>query len=167
MGDDAILQDDNARPTERDWCAISLRERASREWTGLHAAQTPTPLNICGINSAGLCGRESRMQRHWQVCVKYWLMSGMSFHSSESRSLSTARGCGARRWCRHLGRPPNTEPWSCHWNQWTLMKSKIPVTINIKIHANKAPATSFVYVLLWLKWWRFYEIKWFELMWWI
>ena len=35
-----------------------------------------------------------------------------------------------RRWCRHLGRPPDTDPWSFHWNQWTLIKSKIPVTIN-------------------------------------
>ena len=45
-------------------------------------------------------------------------------------------------------RPPYTEPWSCHWNQWTLMKSKIPVTISMKIHANEAPATSFVYVFV-------------------
>ena len=45
-------------------------------------------------------------------------------------------------------RPPDTEPWSCHWNQWTLMKSKIPVTISMKIHANQAPATSFVYICL-------------------
>ena len=51
-----------------------------------------------------------------------------------------------RRWCRHLGCPPDTEPWSFHWNQWTLIKSKIPVIINMKIHANQAPAISFVYV---------------------
>ena len=71
-----------------------------------------------------------------------------------------------RRWCRHLGRPPDTEPWSFHWNQWTLIKSKIPVTINMKIHANQAPAISFVYVFYnkfaWICLWRFCEIKWFE-----
>ena len=60
---------------------------------------------------------------------------------SQLVSSSTAWGCGARRWCRHLGRPTDTaEPWSCHWYQWTMMKSKIPVTISIKIHANQAPA---------------------------
>ena len=79
---------------------------------------------------------------------------------SQLVSSSTAWRCGARRWCRHLGRPPDTQPWSCYWNQWTLMKSKIPVTISIQIHhGNQAPATSFV-SLLWLMW--FFEIKWFE-----
>ena len=81
------------------------------------------------------------------------------------------------RWCRHLGRPPDTEPWSCHWHQWTWMKWKIPVTISMKIHANQAPATSLILwksmqikplslhlfmSLLWLMWWTFCEIKCFE-----
>ena len=83
---------------------------------------------------------------------------------SQLVSSSTAWGCGARRWCRHLGRPPDTEPWSCHWNQWTLMKSKIPVTISMKIYANQAPATSFFMPLLWLMWWTFCEIKWLRVL---
>ena len=86
---------------------------------------------------------------------------------SQLVSSSTAWGCGARRWCRHLGRPPDTEPWSCHWNQWTLMKLKIPVKISMismKIHANQAPATSFCMPLLWLIWWTFCEIKWLRVL---
>ena len=50
-------------------------------------------------------------------------------------------------WCRHLGRSPDTDPWSFRWNQWKMTKSKIPLTINMQIHENyQAPAISFVYV---------------------
>ena len=47
-------------------------------------------------------------------------------------------------------------------NQWTLMKSKITVTISMKINANQAPTISFFMNLLWLMWWTFCEIKWFD-----
>ena len=113
----------------------------------------------------------------WRVNKEHVPLCGvMSFVLSWS-AHQQAWGCGARRWCRHLGRPPDTEPWSCHWHQWTLMKSKIPVTISMKIHANQAPAASLIlwkfmqikplslYLfmsLLWLMWWTFCEIKWFE-----
>ena len=41
---------------------------------------------------------------------------------------------------------PIPSPDHFHWNQWTLIKTNIPVTINMKIHANQAPAISFVNV---------------------
>ena len=122
---------------------------------------------------------QNEHQWSWRVNKEHVPLCGvMSFAlCSQLVSSSTAWGCGARRWCRHLGRPPDTEPWSCHWHQWTLMKWKIPVTISMKIHANQAPATSLILwksmqikplslhlfmSLLWLMWWTFCEIKWFE-----
>ena len=96
------------------------------------------------------------MQWSWSVHKhkEHVLLCGVMSFVLQLVSSSTAWGCGAsidlcnsmgaRRWCRHLGRPPNTEPWSSHWNQWTLMKSKIPVTISMKFYANQAPATSFL-----------------------
>ena len=51
---------------------------------------------------------------------------------SAGQLINSMRMRYCRLWCRHLGRPPDTEPWSCHWNQWTLMKSKIHVTISMK-----------------------------------
>ena len=109
-------------------------------------------LKSCKMNTSG----------HEDSIKNMFLCVELNVFCSQLVSSSTAWGWGARRWCRHLGRPPDTEPWSCHWNQWTLMKWlkwKIHVTISIKIHANQAPATSFV-SLLWLMW--FCEIKWFE-----
>ena len=96
-------------------------------------------LKSCKMNTSG---HEESIKKMF-FCVELCLCSQLV-------SSSTAWGCGAWRWCWHLGRPPDTEPWSCHWNHWTLMKSKIPVTIpvSMKIQANQAPATSFVYVFV-------------------
>ena len=101
---------------------------------------------------------QNERQWSWRVNKEHVPLCGVMFFVLSWSAHQQHEDGGARRWCRHLGRPTDTEPW-CHWNQWTLMKSKIPVTISIKIHANQAPATSFV-SLLWLMW--FSEIKWFE-----
>ena len=123
--------------------------------------------------------QQNEHQWPWRVNKEHALLCGvMSFVLSWSAHQQHEDAVpGYRRWCRHLGRPPDTEPWSCHWHQWTLMKSKIPVTISMKIHANQAPATSLILwksmqikplslhlfmTLLWLMWWMFCEIKWLE-----
>ena len=36
----------------------------------------------------------------------------------------------------------------CHWNQWTLMKSKISVTISIRIYANQSPCHFIFYAFV-------------------
>ena len=119
-----------------------------------------------GIRSQLKSCKMNTMQ--WRVHKEHVLLCGVMsiFFFSQLVSSSTAWGCGARRWCRHLGEVgSSTRYWAlviCHWNQWTLMKSKIPVTISMKIYANQAPATSFCMPLLWLMWWTFCEIKWFE-----
>ena len=125
-------------------------------------------LKSCKMNTSG----HEESIKNMPFCVELGLLfsAGQLINSMRMR-------CQARWWCRHLGCPPDTEPWSCHWHQWTLMKSKIPVTISMNIHANQAPATSLILwksmqikplslhlfmSLLWLMWWMFCEIKWFE-----
>ena len=100
-------------------------------------------LKSCKMNTSG----HEESIKNMFLCVELGLLfsAGQLINSMRMR-------CQARRWCRHLGRPPDTEPWSCHWNQLTLMKSKRPVTISIQIHANQAPVTSFVPLLQLFNW---------------
>ena len=123
-------------------------------------------LKSCKINTSG----HEESIKNMFLCVELCLLF------SAGQLINSMRiWCQAAR-CRHLGRPSNTEPWSCHWHQWTLMKSTIPVTISMKIHANQAPATSLILwksmqikplslhlfmSLLCLMWWTLCEIKWF------
>ena len=94
--------------------------------------------------------KSCKMNTHWswRVNKEHVLLYGvMSFVLSWSAHQQHDDAVPGGTWCRHLGRSPDTDPWSFRWNQWTLIKSKIPLTINMKIHANyQAPAISFVYV---------------------
>ena len=96
---------------------------------------TRSQLKSCKMNTM-----QWSLRVHKEQCSFVWSY----VFCSQLVSSSATWGCGARRRYRaHWGRPCDTEPWSCHWNQWTLMKPKIPVTISMKIYANQAPATSF------------------------
>ena len=88
------------------------------------------------------------------VCLSFFFSAGQLINSMRVRCQAVVQALGSSTWYWALV--------ICHWNQWTLMKSKIPVTISMKIYANQAPATSFFMPLLWLMWWTFCEIKWFE-----
>ena len=93
---------------------------------------------------------------------------------SQLISSSTAWGCGARRWCRHLGRPPNTEPWRpliMSLKSININEIKDPCDNKLENPSNQgvtsliksSPCHSICLCLcLWLMWWTFFEIKWFE-----
>ena len=93
-----------------------------------------SPLKSCKINTNG---HEEVNIEHVLLCGVRALMPFVLSWSAYQEHQDAVPGGGAGT---------DTEPCSCHWNQWTLMKSKIPVTISMKIHANQATATSCVYV---------------------
>ena len=129
-------------------------------------------LKSCKMNTSG----HEESIKNMPFCVELCLLfsAGQLINSMRMRCqvVVQALGSSTRYWALIMT--------FCHWHQWTLMKSKIPVTISMKIHANQAPATwatSLIWwksmqikplslhlfmSLLWLMWWMFCEIKWFE-----
>ena len=74
-----------------------------------------------------------------------------------------AWGCGAKwwwRWCRYFIHPTLTP--EALWWSIKLIKLKIPVTLSIKINAIKPLPLQMLMFLLWLMWWTFCEMKWFD-----
>ena len=117
-------------------------------------------------NEHHVCSGHEESIKNMFFCVESCLLfsAGQLINSMRMRCRAVVQALGSSREVASLGRPPDTEPWSYHWNQWTLMKSKIPVTISMKIYANQAPATYFLMPLLWLMWWTFCEIKWLRVL---
>ena len=116
-----------------------------------------------GIRSQLKSCKMNTMQ--WRVHKEHVLLCGVMsiFFFSTGQLINYSMRVRCQAVVQALG--SSTRYWAlviCHWNQWILMKSKISVTISIKIYANQAPATSFFMPLLWLMWWTFCEIKWFE-----
>ena len=113
-----------------------------------------------GIRSQLKSCKMNTMQ--WRVHKEHVILCGvMSIFFFSAGQLINSMRVRCQAVVQALG--SSTRYWAlviCHWNQWTLMKSKIPVTISMKIYANQAPATSFFMPLLWLMWWTFCEIKW-------
>ena len=110
-------------------------------------------LKSCKMNTSG----HEESIKNMFLCVELCLLfsAGQLINCMRMRCQAVVQALGSST--RY------TEPWSCHWHQWTLMKSKIPMTISmqihanqapatfinfVKIHANQAPVTSFVYVFL-------------------
>ena len=91
-------------------------------------------LKSCKMNTSG----HEESIKNMFLCVELCLLfsAGQLINCMRMRCQAVVQGT----WVR----PPDTEPCSCHWHQWTLMKSKIPVTISMQIHANQAPATSLI-----------------------
>ena len=127
-------------------------------------------LKSCKMNTSG--HEESIKNIFFCVELHVCLLPFVLSWSAHQQHEDAVPGGGAGTWIVHP-----ILSWSCHWHQWTLMKWKIPVTISMKIHANQAPATSLILwksmqikplslhlfmSLLWLMWWTFCEIKWFE-----
>ena len=124
-------------------------------------------LKSCKMNTSG----HEESIKNMFLCVELCLLfsAGQLINCMRMRCQAVVQALGS-----------STRYWAlinCHWHQWTLMKSKIPVTISMQIHANQAPATSLILwksmqikplslhlfmSFLWLMWWTFCEIKWFE-----
>ena len=120
---------------------------------------TRSQLKSCKMNTTG---HEESIKNTF-FCVEIWQFCSQLI--SSSTAWGWAWGCGARRWCRHLGRPPNTEPWRpliMSLKSINIDEIKIPVIISLKIHQIKPLPLHLFMSLLWLMWWTFFEIKWFE-----
>ena len=88
---------------------------------------------------------QNEHQWSWRVNKEHVLLSVLL--SSAGKLINSMRmGCQAV--VQALG--SSTRYWALIMSltSMNMMKSKIPVTISIKIHANQAPATSFVYVFV-------------------
>ena len=122
-------------------------------------------LKSCKMNTSG----HEESIKNMFLCVELCLLfsAGQLINSMRMRcqAMVQALGSSIRYWALIMSLTSMN------------MKSKIPVTISMKIHANQAPATSLILwksmqikplslhlfmSLLWLMWWTLCEIKWFE-----
>ena len=115
---------------------------------------TRSQLKSCKMNT---CAHERVNKEHVTFVWKYDICSQLI-------SSSTAWGCGAcggaGTWVVHpilALKTPDHVIESININE-----SKIPVTISLKIHQIKPLPLHLFMSLLWLMWWTFFEIKWFE-----
>ena len=98
-------------------------------------------LKSCKMNTMQWSCRVHNKEHILLPCVELCLLfsAGQLINSMKMR---------CRRWCRHLGRPPDTEPWSLSLKSMNTDEIKDPCDNNHENLCKSSPATSFFMPLL-------------------